>query len=972
MGKSIVNNPMKNKKNIYWNIGGIIIFLVVLTQCLYEIHSIALIRKIVDIISMVHIPVLVFIAGCVENNEKSRSILSIIQLGFLYFIMNSIMGFVYGFELLLEPVYSCWYLLALVVWRIVTPSLTKFKNIVLLLVAISLFAGFYSSIDNTFAIGRIISFYPFYMAGHLFNEKKIYDIHRMKVSKRFLFGGIAFIGTIASGFVACNFLGYSDTGFLMEGYVESIEVIGRGFMFLTAFLAIGGMIVFSVDKNIPFVTMIGRNSNIVFLLHIPSTLLFIKILEGKKGGVVATIIYSLVICLVLGNDVVARWFYAFTKAGADIFTQSSNKKKGKAEIWARVTSVVVALCFVGKIVIKEYDGLLSEQNIVEEVATEESEDTIFRIMDEKVKSKFDNAFHITFAGDLILLEDQVKRGKIGVKYDFSEVFKYATSYISEADLAIGVFEGPMAGEKVGYSSSNFDDNKKLALNYPDEYAEAVKNAGFDLVTTANNHLLDKGMEGANRTLDILDKIGLEHVGSYRNNIEKENSHIKIIHKDGIKFVVLSYTYGSNGYTTEELADGYVTSIISGTEGELFEKLKSNVQSDFREAKSYSPDLIIVLPHMGTQFSNEIDSEQKVWFEIFKECGADIILGDHAHAVQPALIEKYGDRTVFSAYCPGNFANQYREKQGDASALIDIYIDRTTKEVIGGGIVPMYTQSTIAGNYRALPIYEIQYNEALRNQLSTDDFENAKVAHNAVMKAALQVCPDVSGITKRYFFDEKGYIRTKTAGLKLTEEMKNGVLFSKLKAAKTICFVGDSITEGTKNGGCPWYEPIEEYILADVKNFSKGGATVSYLIEQVEKIPETELYVIAIGTNDVRYRDEAQCAMSAESYANSIEQLRSLILKQYPKAKFVFIAPWYSIDGDPFCPLSYEDKAILNKEYSSALENSCTRNGDLFVNPNDYIKKHIDLETCGFYLMDHIHPNSSRGVRLYSEAVLVQK
>lgn len=221
-----------------------------------------------------------------------------------------------------------------------------------------------------------------------------------------------------------------------------------------------------------------------------------------------------------------------------------------------------------------------------------------------------------------------------------------------------------------------------------------------------------------------------------------------------------------------------------------------MQRDFSEAKSYSPDLI-VLPHMGTQFSNEIDSEQKVWFGIFKECGADIILGDHAHAVQPALIEKYGDRTVFSAYCLGDFANLYREKQGDASALIDIYIDRTTKEVIGGGIVPMYTQSVIAGTYRALPIYEIQYNEALRNQLSTDDFENAKVAHNAVMQAALEVCPDVSGITKRYLFDEKGFIRTKTAGLKLTNEMefrnkwyKNVVLFFYFKSVccNPFCYI----------------------------------------------------------------------------------------------------------------------------------------------------------------------------------------
>lgn len=71
----------------------------------------------------------------------------------------------------------------------------------------------------------------------------------------------------------------------------------------------------------------------------------------------------------------------------------------------------------------------------------------------------------------------------------------------------------MAGEAAGYSAGNFDDGKDLYLNFPDSFADAVKNAGFDLVATANNHLLDKDVDGAMRTLDILNKKGLEQKNS---------------------------------------------------------------------------------------------------------------------------------------------------------------------------------------------------------------------------------------------------------------------------------------------------------------------------------------------------------------------------------------------------------------------------------------------------------------------------
>jgi hypothetical protein len=228
-------------------------------------------------------------------------------------------------------------------------------------------------------------------------------------------------------------------------------------------------------------------------------------------------------------------------------------------------------------VVNYYEKYIFNEDEEEEIASEQqSTDVLYPTMTDDKQREFDSAFRITFAGDLILLEDQVKRAYNGKDYDFTDVFEYAKPYISSADLAIGVFEGPMAGAEAGYSTGNFDDNKELYLNFPDSFAQAVKDSGFDLVTTANNHLLDKGEKGAMRTLDVLDKLGLDHTGSYRSAKDKQDDRIKIIEKDGLKLAVLSYTYGSNYVDNNKLIEGeysYITSVASGMSGEVFEKLE---------------------------------------------------------------------------------------------------------------------------------------------------------------------------------------------------------------------------------------------------------------------------------------------------------------------------------------------------------------------------------------------------------------
>ena len=176
---------------------------------------------------------------------------------------------------------------------------------------------------------------------------------------------------------------------------------------------------------------------------------------------------------------------------------------------------------------------------------------------------FNNSIRISYVGDLIMLKDQVTSSKNNItgKYDFDYMFKYTSNHFHESDLSIGVYEGPSAGNKTSYSTSNYDDNIPIFLNYPDEFAEAVKKAGIDLVTTANNHLFDKKLEGALRTLDVLDKYSLIHLGTYRNNEEKRK--VKIVKVKGINIAFLAYTSQVNHIRIQALYKKYnfLTNII---------------------------------------------------------------------------------------------------------------------------------------------------------------------------------------------------------------------------------------------------------------------------------------------------------------------------------------------------------------------------------------------------------------------------
>ena len=152
-------------------------------------------------------------------------------------------------------------------------------------------------------------------------------------------------------------------------------------------------------------------------------------------------------------------------------------------------------------------------------------------------------------------------------------------------------------------------------------------------------------------------------------------------------------------------------------------------------------------------------------------------------------------------------------------------------------------------------------------------------------------------------------------------------------------------------------------------FAKGGQTSKYFKEHIDEIValDADVYFLAIGCNDIRYRNKAVCAMDAVTYVDNMAYICDRVS---PSAKVVCISPWMSADFDPFCPLKKEDKKSLYREYSDALQRYCNERGTLFVDPNPYIWSKIATRGSDFYLKDHIHCNASEGIRLFSKAVQI--
>lgn len=244
---------------------------------------------------------------------------------------------------------------------------------------------------------------------------------------------------------------------------------------------------------------------------------------------------------------------------------------------------------------------------------------------------------IGFGDDLIhtTIFKQAKARATDGGYDFSYAYDNIKDVVQLADIASINQETVMAKDKApsGYP----------LFNTPQPLAECLANVGFDVVNLANNHVMDQGESGLKSTLDLWDSIpSVLTTGAYQNEEDFEN--IRTIEKNGITFSFLGMTELTNGLSLPSDAE----LVLLRTQDE--ERVKAQIE----KAKSIS-DVVVVNVHWGVEYTHKPTEYQYQYAQKLADWGADIILGHHAHVIQPVEWITRADGTrALCAYSLGNF------------------------------------------------------------------------------------------------------------------------------------------------------------------------------------------------------------------------------------------------------------------------------------------------------------------------------
>lgn len=275
-----------------------------------------------------------------------------------------------------------------------------------------------------------------------------------------------------------------------------------------------------------------------------------------------------------------------------------------------------------------------------------------------------NRFTLTAVGD-ILLHGRVYGGlKKKSGYDFENQLKNVSDLLGKTDITIGNLESIIAGNEIGLSSFP-------KFNAPVEIGYALKDLGFDIVTIANNHVLDRGVEGLLKSIQNLKRIGLEYDGAYESQEDKDRLRIKKV--NGLKVCFLSYTKGTNGIKIPDDKPYLVNSLKKTS------VLK--VTKEIRRIKNEKlADVVIVNIHFGEEYHLNPSSRQKEIAASLADAGADVILGHHPHVLQPPeWIENSRGSKTFVAYSLGNFFSGQNGLHRQIGAVLTLEISKPDKK-----------------------------------------------------------------------------------------------------------------------------------------------------------------------------------------------------------------------------------------------------------------------------------------------------
>lgn len=316
---------------------------------------------------------------------------------------------------------------------------------------------------------------------------------------------------------------------------------------------------------------------------------------------------------------------------------------------------------------------------------------------------------LLFAGDIMQHDSQIRAAWQPEKeaYNYAACFQYIKPIIESADIAIGNLELTLAGPPYkGYPQ----------FSAPDQLAEELKNTGFDVLVTANNHCVDRRSKGLKRTIDVLDSLQILHTGTFKDTASREVDYPMIAESKGIRFSLLNYTYGTNGVP---VAHPTIVNLIDTVA----------IGKDLEKAASQKTDIKIVFMHWGAEYQDSPNQFQKRVAEFCLRNGAQLVIGSHPHVLQPMEWNKPKNQLV--AYSLGNFVSgqQSRYRDGGTMLWVDlekISTDSTSETLIRNASYDLewvYRNNESPKKYFILPVKEFESDTiTLANKIAQANFE----------------------------------------------------------------------------------------------------------------------------------------------------------------------------------------------------------------------------------------------------------
>jgi len=265
-------------------------------------------------------------------------------------------------------------------------------------------------------------------------------------------------------------------------------------------------------------------------------------------------------------------------------------------------------------------------------------------------------------GDIMVTEDQLKYA-VKAGYSFDNQFEMISDILNNADYTIGNLE-----TTVGKYGNKAYSGYPL-FNSPTQILDTLKTSGFDMLTLANNHMLDRWFDGMKNTVNNVEKWGFDHVGAYRTQEERNTPVVKEI--GGIKIGFVAYTHSTN--TQEKVCDKDAV-----TYGVPY-LYKSDIAADIKKLRAAGAEVVIAFPHWGDEYIRKPDDNQIAYAKKIAKAGADIIIGSHSHKVQPMGFQtvKQSDgssKDVFIMFSMGNFISTHTTEYTDSGIILDFTIN----------------------------------------------------------------------------------------------------------------------------------------------------------------------------------------------------------------------------------------------------------------------------------------------------------